>query len=188
MTPRERAEALEREAEQTDDSDTWVVASDAWLDAGDATRAWYARVRSRPRYGSSVGRLITRERAEQIAHALEGGSSTLPIASGWRERPLTNEDRGALELFRFMALQPERVFAYYNPNTDQYVGDDIRSFMGDYLGTVVHRGRIAHPFGNHNARIQHVHVRAINGYLYRGTCALDSGTYCKLRRADPWLR
>lgn len=94
-----------------------------------------------------------------------------------------------------MALQPERVFAYYDANlleryrSDRYVvGDGIRTFMGDYLGTVVHRGKVTRPFGNPHARIQHVRVRAINGYYYRGTCALDTGTYCKLRRAEPWFR
>ena len=183
MSPRDRAEALEREAERLvieggpqEESDMWVVASDAWSEAGDAARAWYARVRSREPYGTN--HLVSRWRADEIARALQ------------MDLHVTNDERGALELFRFMALQPERVFAYYSTNTDgsTTVGDDIHTFMGDHLGVVVHRGRIAHPFGNRNARIQHVLVRAINGYLYRGTCALDSGTYCKLRRADPWLR
>ena len=195
MSPRdrhERAENLEREAEHTGDPDTWIVASDAWLEAGDATRAWYARLRSDvgryPRGWSNTGplgpglplSLIGRERAAEIARAI----ATVPNEPG----VVTNEERGALELFRFVALQPERVFAYYSPNTGLLVGDDIRTFMGDYLGRVVHRGRVTHPFGNRHARIQHVQVRAINGYDYRGTCALDTGTYCKLRRADPWLR
>ena len=189
MTPRERAEALEREAEQTDDPVTWTVASDAWLEAGDEARAWYARVRSRERYGTSVGRLISRARADEIARTLEMYSPLRPS----RHR-VTNEERGALELFQFMAYQPPRVFAYYDAiddprgSTSFHVGDGIRTFVGDYLGTVVHRGKVTRPFGNPHARIQHVHVRAINGYIYRGTCALDSGTYCKLRRADPWLR
>ena len=183
MTPREayetyrRAAALEREAEDTDEPDAWTVTSDAWLEAGQAERAWYARLRAH--YGPGL-HLITRGRAYEIERALE----TVPNV------PLvvTNEERGELELFHFMALQPERVFAYYSDLTGAHVGDDIRTFMGDYLGRVVHRGRVTHPFGNRNARIQHVHVRAINGYNYRGTCAIDSGTYCKLRRAAPWLR
>ena len=183
MTPREaydtyrRAAALEREAERTDEPDAWTVASDAWLEAGQVARSWYARLRGRTDPSDNLPlSLISRERAFEIERALE------------TYRTVTNEERGALELFRFVALQPERVFAYYNPNTGLLVGDDIRTFVGDYLGRVVHRGRVTHPFGNRHARIQHVQVRAINGYIYRGTCALDSGTYCKLRRADPWLR
>lgn len=185
MSPRDRAEALEREAEQTGDLDTWAVASDAWLEAGNETRAWYARLRSRELYGTSTSKLITRAHAENIARALETYRTSHRVA---------NEERGALELFQFMAHQPKRVFAYYDPVEDPrgatsfFVGDGIRTFVGDYLGTVVHRGQVTRPFGNPHARIQHVRVRAINGYIYRGTCALDSGTYCKLRRADPWLR
>ena len=180
MTPRERAALLEREAEHTDDPATWAVAGDAWLEVGDPTRAWYTRVRSREPYGTSVGRLITRAHAEDIAHVLE----TDRLASG-----VTNGDRAALELFRFMALQPDRVFAYYATNDDWFsVGDAIRTWMGDYLGTVVHRGQVTRPFGNPHARVQHVRVRAINGYIYSGTCALDSGNYCKLKRGKPWLR
>lgn len=188
VTPRERAEALEREAEHTDDPDTWLVASDAWLEADNDTRAWYARLRSgygRHLRGAELGpglpiSLIGSERAAAIVRAL----ATVPNDPG----VVTNEERGALELFQFVALQPERVFAYYNTQHGPLVGDAISTFMGDRLGHVIHRGRVVHPFGNRNARILHVHVRAINGYNYRGTCALDSGTYCKLRRADPWLR
>lgn len=185
MTRRERAEALEREAERFNNLEMWTVASDAWLEAGDPTRAWYARLRAREPFGTTVTRLITRQRAEEIAQKLE----TYRTSHGVR-----NEDRGALELFRFMALQPDRLYAYYDPIEDQrgpssfHVGDGIRTFVGDYLGTVVHRGRITHPFGNPNARLLHVRVRAINGYIYRGTCSLDGGTYCKLRRGGPWLR
>ena len=169
---RERAEALEREAEQTNDPDTWIVASDAWFEAGNPSHAWYARLRSREPYGSSMSRLIARARAEGIARAHEN---------------VSNDERGALELFLFMTRQPDRLFAYHDGIGGTHVGDGIRTFIGDYLGTVVHRGRVTRPFRN-EARIQHVRVRAINGYNYYGTCALDRGNYCKLRRGGPWLR
>lgn len=86
MTPRERAERLEYEAERTGDLDTWAVASDAWLETGDMQRAWYARLRSREPYGTSVPRLLRRSEAEAVARAFAP----------------SNEARGALELFEFM--------------------------------------------------------------------------------------
>lgn len=193
MSPREaydtyrRAAALEREAERTDDPDAWVVTSDAWLEAGETSRAWYARLLSgygRHLPSGELGpglplNLISRERAFRIERALEASRA---------DHIVTNEERGELELFRFVVRQPERVFAYYNSNIGPLVGGYVSTFMGDHLGTIVHRGQVAQPFGNPYARIQHVRVRAINGYMYRGTCAIDNGTYCKLRRADPWLR
>lgn len=174
MSLRERAEILEREAEQTDDRDLWVVTSDAWHEAGDRARAWYAFLRSR---GYPNRRSITADRARTIVDTL----ITMP-------EQLTSDDvdraivlRSELEVYNFVTTQPERYFTYYD-----YDGN-VGTFIGAPIGTIIHKGRTVRPFKS-GGRIQHVIVRAINGFEYRGTCAVEHGTYCRLRRAKPWLR
>ena len=176
MTPRERrerAEDLEREAETTDDHDLWAVVSDAWEEDGNRARAWYAFLRSR----GQPNRIITSERAEILGRTL----AAMP------ERPTRDDDdranrlRSELEVYDFLTKQPERYFAYHLDD------GNIVTFMSDRLGTISRKGRIVRPFGS-GGRIQHVVVRAINGFDYRGTCAVENGTYCRLRRAKPWLQ
>ena len=176
MTPRdrrERAEALEREAEMTDDHDLWAVVSDAREEDGDRARAWYAFLRSR----GQPNRIITSERAEIIGRTL----AAMPEHPTRDDDAHTNRLRSELEVYDFLTKQPERYFAYYDD------AGNITTFMGDRLGSISREGRIVRPFGS-GGRIQYVVVRAINGFDYRGTCAVENGTYCRLRRAKPWLQ
>jgi hypothetical protein len=89
----------------------------------------------------------------------------------------SNRAKGKLELHEFMTRPPEKLFAYYKGNAQ--VGDAITTWMGDVLGTVIHRGKVTHPMGG---SVVSIRVRGKNGLEYAGRCNLSSGTYCNLRR------
>jgi hypothetical protein len=108
---------------------------------------------------------VTRKRAHVLEGALAGG------------RKVSNRAKGKLEVHRFLEHPPERLFAYYSG--DARVGDNIHTWMGDRLGTIVHRGKETRPLGG---RVVNIRVRGINGFLYAGRCNLSSGTYCNLRK------
>lgn len=173
------AHALMREAERGSEPATWAIASDAWSAIGEDKLAWYAFVRSKG-YG---GRTISHAKAEELrdwlrdfeAYPRDGAARSADV---WAQ---ANIVKGQLEVFEFMTTQPERWFAY------AMEGDRVGNWLSAPMGRTIRRGKPSRPFGT-GGRIERVRVRADNGFDYVGTCAVENGTYCKLRRSTPWLR
>ena len=138
--------------------------------------------------------MITADRARQIRHAQEiyeaerkrfdprrfsrGGSYTpqdiAEIERRAEVRSPTNEERGQLEVYEFMTNPPDKFYAFYSDDMRH-----IKTFMGEIIGDIVHRGAERRPMGG---RVVSVRVRGINGATYAGTCNMSSGTYCLLKR------
>lgn len=180
----------------TNDPATWAVVGDAWEEL-EPHRAWYAFLRSR----GYARHIVTRLRAAELEHVIQRyeaspGIPAREIDFGFGS--LSNDDleeldargankfRGQLELFKFMTEQPKSVYAYSGYGT-ALAADNVVTFMGDGIGRIVRRGKITRPFGR-GGQIQSVGVVGTNGFNYSGTCAVENGTYCKLRRGKPWLR
>ena len=205
---RDDALATERFAEDANDPDAWLVAADAWEEAGEPTYAWYARLRASGRAAHMFPRRIAddiREREVRYNTAREefdpqrfrrgGGYSQEEVAEIERRaggpRP-TNSQLGMMELFDFMTTQPERLFAYHDDAA-------LRTFAGDLVGTLYTRGatRRVGGYGGGSApsnlrgrtgtAIQHVVFRGENGFYYHGTCNIETGSYCRLRRGKAWF-
>lgn len=196
----EAAESAEQYAEETQSDDAFLVAHDAWLEAGDPERAWFMLLATKRHWLERPGPPFVlpadRVAVAQIAARLEQWEATRddlrvrgPMTDeiidriderAGTSRP-TNAELSRLEVWRFLRFQPREAFGYVDR------GGVIRTFANDLLATIVTRGATVRPYGR-GARIQHVSVAAINGYYYSGTCAVENGNYCKLRRRRPWLR
>ncbi len=99
--------------------------------------------------------------------------------AGIKKRP-SNVAMGKLELHRFVTQRPERIFAYYKD--DARVGATITTWMGDVLGHVIWRGTVTKRGFYPGARMVNIRMKAVTGDVYAGTCQLDSGNYCRLRK------
>lgn len=134
---------------------------------------------------------IIRRRAAAYERAMkEFDSKKFKRGGGWTAEEIREIERragtkwpsnrafGKLEKFDFLNHPPERLFAYYDRDLRC-----VTTWMGDVLGTIVHRGRESRPFGG---RVVPIRVRAINGYMYSGRCNLSGGDYCRLRRGKRW--
>ena len=187
--PAAQAWAAEAHAERVDTSDAWLVAADAWELSGHPNRARFAILRQ-AKYNPNV---ITSAQAAEIRQRMDawdaqwGGRRSLSAAEQEQirrrlgfDRP-TNEDIGELELHSFLLSPPIHLFVYPRDN------GDIVTFGGQVLGRIIESGRFSYAFGR-GPRLQHVTVRAINGYYYSGTCNRETGDYCKLKRRKAWLR
>lgn len=200
MKPSQLATELEEEAERTGDLTTWAVATDAWEEAGDPTRAWYCFVRSTGR-----GRdLISRREADQIMVRLEAYRRALQRLDELEDifRPgnvreeerveearvqsvkkwVSSEDRGALELFDFMAFQPKQVLAFgATPyDTHAYAREQLATPNGfRVLGRITSR--------SHAGPTERVYMEGVNGFRYSGPRAVREPAY-RLHRGKSWLR
>lgn len=195
----------ERFAERMETDEAWLVAADAWEEAGDDARSRFAWLRRPSNLGDAHA--ASREEALETRRQLDAwqaaelnrnmqnarrGRSTggIPLTPGERESierwlgfPYpSNESIGRLEVYQFLFDPPDRWFAYYNMDR---VGGLITSFAADVLGRIESIGSARRPFGR-GGQIRSVRVRAINGFHYNGTCAVEHGTYCRLRRGKPW--
>ena len=175
--PAAQAWAAEAHAERVETDAAWLVAADAWEEAGDPRRARFAVLRQRQNAithaeASRIRRLLDRYRHEQAAR----GITDTPV----------NAEISQLEIYDFLLDPPKQLFAYFREPYFHEPGDII-TFVGDRLGGVVKFGGQTRAFGR-GPRLQHVTVRAINVFMYSGTCNLETGTYCKLRRGKAWLR
>jgi hypothetical protein len=95
-------------------------------------------------------------------------------------RSFGNKERGALELYDFVHNPPKRYFAYYKDNA--VLGDNVITFMGDKLGTIV---SVSAPWqSNLGDKRRMVTVQAINGLTYRGIAQLSAGNYVRLHAID----
>ena len=197
--------AAERFAEDVETDDAWLVAADAWEEAGYPDRARFAYLR-RPSnlHGGAVAShdeaIETRRRLDawhaaeldrNMTNAARGEpTGNIPLSSDERARierwlgfpPPSNDAALRLALRNFLLEPPEKWFAYYD--TDR-VGGAIKDFLGGIQGRITAIGPPRRPFGR-GGTIRSVTVRAINGYTYCGTCAVEYGTYCRLRRSKPW--
>ena len=183
------AESAEAHAERVDTSDAWLVAADAWELAGQPERARFAILRQ-AKYNPNV---ITNDEAADIRQRMDAwnaqwrGRRSLSAAEQEQikrrlgfDRP-SNEEIGELELYSFLRDPPTHLLTY--PRDDGH----IITFGGQILGRITHRGRSSRVFGR-GPRLEHVTVRAINGYWYSGTCNRETGDYCKLKRGKAWLK
>lgn len=193
------AESAEAHAEQVDTSDAWLVAADAWELAGQPNRARFAILRQ-AEYNPNV---ITSAQAAEIRRKIdEWNAAERALSQSGSRRASYEEDRAAirrslgfpypsneeigdLQIYEFLREPPDRLFAYHEIDRPPIGTRAIRTYNGGLLGTIMELGRITRPY---ETRLQHVRVRAINGFMYHGTCNLDTGTYCKLRRGKAWLR
>ena len=181
--PRDNAIRAELHAEREQTDAAWLVAADAWEQAGDLDAARFALLRQPSLLGGRP--LLTRATAERF---MRGGRQR----SGTDAEHLSNEQQSALERFEFVRNPPQALFAYYSrtllplrSSLDATVG----TFTGEPLGVITGYGEVRYAFNRRDSsRIVSVTVQAINGYDYYGTCQLDTGTYCKLKRGKPWLR
>ena len=206
---RDDALATERFAEDANDPDAWLVAADAWEEADEPTYAWYARLRASGRGSDVLPRRLAediRDRHDRLEDARRrldprrfdrGGGYTLEEVvrirvSAGVDRNLSGAELGMLEYFDFMTRQPDRLFAYHE-------GAGLRTFAGNLLATLYTRGatRRVGGYGGGSApsdlrgrtgtAIQHVVFRGENGFYYHGTCNLETGSYCRLRRGKAWF-
>lgn len=194
------AESAEAHAERVDTSDAWLVAADAWELVGQPERARFAILRQ-AKYNPNV---ITHARAAEIRQQIDGWNAAgVELSRGGPRRASyeedrsairrrlgypypSNEDIGDLQVYEFLRDPPERLFAYRGnagPGSSQY----DHTFNGRALGIITRWGGSSRAFGR-GPRLEHVTVRAINGFMYSGTCNLETGTYCKLRRGKAWLK
>ena len=186
----EDARRAEAHAERENTNDAWTVAADAWEQAGDIERARFATLRS-PKYGLDV---ISPDRADRIDKLLSGSKRTPRIESIHRHAALAR----AIDVYRFVRRPPRNVFAYYRdlvPGRRTTLGvieanPPVVVFgTGGKLGVIRKTGTVRHAYNRATSpRIVSVTVLAINGYWYNGTCNLDTGTYCSLKRGKPWLK
>ena len=184
--PTSAAESAEAYARQVNTDAAWLVAADAWEETGDLTRA-RRMLLHQPSFGEETRRRLdawedaSAEWQARTQH--RGGFLPEHIREIGRlagtPRP-TNDQIAILQLADFLRNPPERLFGYYN-------GDRITDFVGNEVGTITRRGGATRAYGR-GPRLQHVTVHAINGFMYSGTCNLETGTYCKLRRGKAWLR
>lgn len=184
------AESAEAHAKRVNTDAAWQVAADAWEIAGNMRRARHATLRQ-PGFGSETRRRLAawqaaeREFWRKDQRFRRGGLSREEVliidrAAG-TTRP-TNEEISELEVADFLRDPPLHLFAYYSDDSDL-----ITNFMGAPLGEITRRGARSRAFGR-GTFLQHVTVTAINGYYYSGTCNLETGTYCKLKRGKVWRR
>ena len=109
------------------------------------------------------------------------------------DREVWDAERGALVSFDFMTHQPDRVFAYDEDGR-------LTTFNGDLLATLYSRGAVRRVGGtgggsaprgrrmfSDGAEIQSAVFRGENGFYYHGTCNLETGSYCRLRRGKAWF-
>lgn len=198
-----RAREAEAYAARSDSDADWQVAADAWEEAGDLLRAEQLRKKKR------IDALIARwNRYDEARRAFDprryqrGGGYTpediQAIERSARTSRLSNEESAEIEMFRFIIDPPLQWFTYrlskhrreWEPASSRGV---VGTWTGQPLGEIVAEGKPRVPFsasksyyGRGPGRISSVRVRAINGYDYVGTCAHDSGDYCKLRRSTSW--
>jgi hypothetical protein len=100
-------------------------------------------------------------------------------------KPLTNKERGAMEVYTFVKERPDTYVAYYKFHAPRLEGSQritgiVTTWVGDKLGDIVHTGgEYRSAFRDKRVNIR---VRAINGATYAGTAFLDSGDYARLKR------
>lgn len=190
--PRSDAISAELNAEREQTDAAWLVAADAWEEAGDPDAVRFALLRQPRLLGPRP--LLTRATAARFSR---GG----PQRSGLDAEHLSNEQQSALERFEFVRSPPATLFTYYSDDFDPHrsrmgIGarpfarlPTIHTFMSEPLGLITGYGQVRRAFNRSgSSRIVSVTVRAINGYAYHGTCQLDTGTYCRLKRGKPWLK
>ena len=207
--PSATAREVERHALRENTDAVWLVAADAWEEAGDPVRARYTFLRQ-PSFGLSLPdpdeAVRTRDRSERWQKALKlhaWNARGVANPTSWRQedephidaiagtRRPTNEELSKLEVFQFALSPPDHLFGYYDrepsaiDQSPRSAPNMIRTFASDPLGRVVEVGGMRNARGT---RLRHVMVKAINGWYYRGWCNLTTGTYCRLKKTKyPWL-
>jgi hypothetical protein len=94
--------------------------------------------------------------------------------------PPTNEEKGRLELFEFHAERPKNLFAYYEGRAE--VGSPVKTWMGDVVGHVIARGSEYRAGRYPGTAMVRISIRSVTGDIYSGSCNLEGGNYCKLKR------
>ena len=170
--------------------ETFLVAVDAYEEAGDLARAGHLRdLAAAPpsvvviterearhldqqlrRYESARRRFDPVRYQRGGAYEPEELDEIEHMAGG---RDLGNTGRGRLDLWRFYMQRPQNLFVYWTADSN-YVSD----FSGEPRGRIVHYGAQRMARG---VRLLHVRVKGFNGVLYGGTCNADTGSYCRLR-------
>lgn len=92
----------------------------------------------------------------------------------------SNEEKGRLELFEFHEKRPKDLFAYYEG--EARVGSAIKTWMGDVVGHVVQRGSEYRAGRYPGTKMVKIRVRSVTGDVYSGSCNLEGGNYCKLKK------
>lgn len=93
---------------------------------------------------------------------------------------VSNEERGALELYEWFTDIPERYFAYVKEGKALGELHTVTTFMGDSLG---HCSLGPVWRSNLGDRRRSVILIGTNGARYHGTYYCDAGTYCRLVRS-----
>jgi len=95
------------------------------------------------------------------------------IRTEFGRAPLTNDERGAIEVFEFVNDAPDRYFLYIQESDRK-----ATTWMGNTLGTV----SFGSPFRSNmgDTRIP-VTIQAINGKRYTGMYYQSAGDYARVR-------
>ncbi|MBB4398721.1 hypothetical protein [Bradyrhizobium sp. ERR14] len=90
-------------------------------------------------------------------------------------KPVTNEERSALEIFEFLRDKPESYFLYISRDKGL-----ATTWTGDELGRVVFGRTYRDNFGGERVAIT---VHAISGDTYHGTYYKSSGDYARIKKS-----
>lgn len=90
-------------------------------------------------------------------------------------KPVTNEERSALEIFEFLRDKPEKYFLYISRDKGL-----ATTWTGDELGRVTFGRTYRDNFGGERVAIT---VHAISGDTYHGTYYKSSGDYARVKKS-----
>jgi hypothetical protein len=132
--------------------------------------------------------MITPGQAADIRHrndALMAWVDSIRGKNGWasykpEDKPanvpdVSNEERGALEVFEFVTNPPDKYFLYINETTHT-----ATTWTGDKLGHVLFGREWRDSFGGRRVPVT---LRAINGLVYVGTYYKSSGNFARIRQS-----
>ncbi|MDX3966145.1 MAG: hypothetical protein QHD01_06035 [Bradyrhizobium sp.] len=116
-----------------------------------------------------------RSRLSAFAEWLGDRTSYQPSEVPAHLKPVTNEERSALEIFEFLRDKPERYFLYISRDKGL-----ATTWTGDELGRVTFGCTYRDNFGGERVAIT---VHAISGDTYHGTYYKSSGDYARVKKA-----
>lgn len=133
---------------------------------------------------------LTREQAEDIERREAAHQSWIGERTSYHPSEVpagcegpTNEERSALEVYRFKNDPPDRYVAYVSLPADRardeaYARGRMTTWTGDDLGACYLGGTVRDNFGGKRYPIR---VEGINGRKYHGWYYASSGNYCRVK-------
>lgn len=127
---------------------------------------------------------ITPEQAADIEKRLAafyawlGKRRSYPVGSAPAGMEVSNEDRTALELFKFKRDKPTRYTAYASESDNS-----VTTWTGEKLGDASFKQTWRDNLGSTR---QHVTIVAVNGCCYWGTYYKSQGDLVRMTMRKPW--